>query len=108
MDPHRLAKERSIAYHGAIAERLQRQPEVLAGARQRVKTWLSSSAEVPFYAQRWAQILAGDIPSIATFLTERSELAEELRQSSPFAGALDPKERWAIWRETRERFERQP
>jgi hypothetical protein len=32
MDPHRLAKERSIAYHGAIAERLQRQPEILANA----------------------------------------------------------------------------
>jgi len=32
MDPHRLAKERSIAYHTAIAERLQRQPEILAKA----------------------------------------------------------------------------
>jgi hypothetical protein len=108
MDPHRLAKERSIAYHGAIAERLQRQPEILANARQRVLTWLSSGAEAPFYAQGWAEVLAGDISSITTFLTVRSELAEELRQSSPFAGALDPKERWAIWRETRERFERQP
>ena len=35
---------------------------------------------------------------------ERSELATELRQSSPFAGALRPQERWKIWRETRERF----
>jgi hypothetical protein len=108
MDPHRLAKERSIAYHGAIAESLQRQPEVLANARQRVQTWLSSDAEAPFYAQRWAEILAGDLPSITAFLTERSELAEELRQSSPFAGALKPQERWVLWRETRERFERQP
>jgi hypothetical protein len=38
------------------------------------------------------------------FLVERSELADELRQSSPFAGALRPQERWRIWRETRERF----
>ncbi|HEY2290049.1 MAG TPA: hypothetical protein VGM86_05030 [Thermoanaerobaculia bacterium] len=35
MDPHRLAKERSIAYHTAIAERLQRQPEILANAREK-------------------------------------------------------------------------
>jgi hypothetical protein len=69
---------------------------------------LSSGAEAPFYAQRWAEVLKGDISSITTFLTVRSELAEELRQSSPFAGALDPKERWTLWRETRERFERQP
>jgi hypothetical protein len=108
MDPHRLAKERSIAYHGVIAERMQSQPEILASARQRVQTWLSSGTEAPFYAHRWAEILAGDLPSITGFLTERSELAEELRQSSPFAGALKPQERWILWRETRERLERQP
>ena len=108
MDPHRLAKERSIAYHGVIAERLQDRPEVLANARQRVRSWMSFDSEVPFYARRWEEILAGEIPSIAAFLTERSEIAEELRQSSPFAGALQPQERWTIWRETRERFEQQP
>jgi hypothetical protein len=80
MDPHRLAEERSVAYHRVIAERLQRQPE----------------------------ILAGDISSIVSFLTERSELADELRQSSPFAGALEPRERWKIWRETRDHFSQQP
>jgi hypothetical protein len=108
MDPHRLAKERSIAYHGAIAERLQRQPEVLSNARQRVQDWLASATEAPFYARRWAEILAGDLSSITAFLSERSEIAEELRQSSPFAGALNPQERWILWRETRERLERQP
>jgi len=108
MDPHRLAEERSVAYHRVIAERLQRQPEVLASARQRVQTWLASGTETPFYARKWAEILAGDIPSIAGFLTERSELADELRQSSPFAGALEPRERWKIWRETRDHFSQQP
>lgn len=108
MDPHRLAKERSIAYHTAIAERLQRQPEILAKARQRVKGWLSAAPEAPFYAKKWAEILAGDPSSIAAFLAERSELAEELRSSSPFAGALRPQERWRIFRETRERFAEQP
>jgi hypothetical protein len=108
MDPHRLAKERSIAYHTAIAERLQRQPEILANARSRVQGWLSAAPEPPFYAQKWAEILAGDSSSIAAFLAERSELAEELRSSSPFAGALKPQERWRIFRETRERFAEQP
>jgi hypothetical protein len=104
MDLHRLAEERSVAYHSVIAERLRSQPEVLERARQRVQTWLASGAAVPFYARKWSEILAGDVSAIAAFLVERSELAIELRQSSPFAGALQPQERWKIWRETRDRF----
>jgi hypothetical protein len=41
-------------------------------------------------------------------LTERSERAAELRQSSPFAGVLSPAERWHIWRLTRESFVDEP
>jgi hypothetical protein len=104
MDPHRLAEERSVAYHRAIAERLRDQPEVLENARRRVQTWLDQDGKPQFYARKWAEVLAGDPASIAAFLGERSEIADALRQSSPFAGALSPQERWKIWRETRERF----
>lgn len=107
MDPHRLAEERSVAYHRAIAERLRERPEILESARRRVEAW-TSGGSVPFYAQKWAEILAGDASSVAAFLAERSELANELRQSSPFAGALRPQERWRIWRETRDRFQGTP
>lgn len=108
MDLHRLAEERSVAYHRVIAGRLRDQPEILEKARRRVQEWLASGASARFYARRWAEILAGDTASIAAFLVERSELADELRQSSPFAGALNPRERWQIWRETRESFSQQP
>ena len=95
MELHRLAEERSIAYHGAIAERLRREPEGLENARRRVEDWnQAAGSDVPFYARRWAEILAGEISAIAAFLIDRSELAIELRQSSPFAGALSPQERW--------------
>lgn len=109
MDPHRLAEERSVAYHRAIAARLERERDVLDVARRRVEGWLASSVDPPpFYARRWAEVLAGDSASVASFLVERSELADELRQSSPFAGALSPRERWVIWRETRERLASRP
>jgi hypothetical protein len=108
MDPHRLAEERSVAYHRVIAERLREQPEVLEKARRRVETWLTSEAGARFYARKWAEVLARDPAAIAAFLVERTELADELRQSSPFAGALKPQERWRIFRETRERFSGQP
>lgn len=105
MDLHRLAEERSIAYHRAIAERLRSEPEILENARQRVRAWLAPADAAPFYAQKWAEILIGDTLSVAAFLTERSEMAIELRQSSPFAGVLAPQERWRIWRETRQQLE---
>lgn len=108
MEAHRLAEERSIAYHTAIAERLLREPEILEPARRRVQAWLTPEERAPFYARKWDEILAQDLSSIAAFLVERSELANELRQSTPFAGALSPQERWRIWRETRARFTSQP
>jgi len=108
MDLHRLGEERSVAYHSAIAERLLDHPEILENARRRVQEWLASRERERFYVQKWEEILSGDAPSVAAFLVDRSELATELRQSSPFAGALRPQERWKIWRETRERFQQAP
>ncbi len=108
MDLHRLAEERSVAYHRVIAGRLRDRPEILENARQRVQTWLASREGARFYARKWAEILAGDVSAIEAFLVDRGELAIELRQSTPFAGALNPQERWKIWRETRERFEQTP
>lgn len=108
MDPHRLAEERSVAYHRVIAGRLRDRPEVLDNARRRVQSWLDSKENPPLYARKWAEVLAGDASSIAAFLVDRGELATELRQSTPFAGALRPQERWQIWRETRDRFAQTP
>lgn len=107
MDIHRLAEERSIAYHRALAQRLREEPAILENARRRVESWLAAGASAPPWAARWAAALAGDTSSIEAFLVERSDLADELRQSSPFAGALDPRERWTLWRATRERLARE-
>lgn len=103
MNGHDLATARSRAYHQAIAERLASDQQVLAAARGRVAGWTAAEF-VPFYAQQWAEVLARDPMDVAAFLRETSKLADELRQSSPFAGALDPRERWRIWREVGERM----
>jgi hypothetical protein len=108
MDRHRLAEERSVAYHSVIADRLGDQPAILEAARRRVSTWLAEGAAAPAAAARWATVLAREPSAIAAFLIERSETADELRQSSPFAGALGPRERWQIWREVRDRTSSQP
>ena len=103
MDLHNLALERSLAFHREITRRLIDDPAVLERARRRVKDWLAQNPDRP-YARAWDKILSGDPESIAALLADRNELADELRQSSPFAGVLDARERWAIWRETQEKF----
>src|ERR1019366_8183573 len=90
-DPHRLAEERSIAYHHVIAERLVRDPALLDAARARVRGWLEAQQPVPAYASAWNKILAQEVVAIAAFLVDPGERARELRQSSPFAGYLSPR-----------------
>lgn len=106
MDLHQLAAARSLAYHRVVAERLRADASILNAARARVARWLLESQT--FYALRWREVLAGDVDAVAAVLTERSERAAELRQSSPFAGVLSPAERWHIWRLTRDSFVDEP
>lgn len=102
MDPHRLAEARSLAYHQAIAEKLAGDAAVLERARARVAGWLRSAPEA-HHARAWAEVLARPLPDIARFLVDEGEAACELRQSTPFAGELPPRERWRLWQEVAER-----
>lgn len=97
MDPHRRAEARSLAYHRVVAERLVTDPTVLARARARVRAWVERQPETP-YVRGWDAVLRRSPSEIAAFLTEEGDVATELRQSTPFAGVLDPRERWRIWR----------
>jgi hypothetical protein len=100
---HRLAEERSLAYHAEVARRLLCHPAVLEAARARVRAWLDRTATPPYYAREWAAVLAERPEAVAAFLIDRGERARELRQSTPFAGALSPQERWRIWHDVRMR-----
>lgn len=106
MDAHRLAEERSLAYHEAVAARIAVDPGVLERARSRVRGWLAACDVPPHYAREWEAVLALPPDAIGTFLVERGERACELRQSTPFAGALSPRERWRIWRDVAARMRR--
>jgi hypothetical protein len=46
----------------------------------------------------WDAVLRRPLHEVAAFLVDEGEEATELRQSTPFAGALPPRERWQIWR----------
>lgn len=105
VDPHRLAEQRSLAIHGHIARRLAREPGLLEAARRRVAGWLEDRSVHPAYAGAWARALAGPLEDLVRLLTDPGEEARALRQCSPFAGAVEPRERWRIWREVRHEVE---
>lgn len=91
---HRAPELRSLAYHRAVAERLTR--PMVAEARQLVRAWRDSGRIDPRYASRWERVLDRSLTEIRDFIAEDTETAAELRQSSPFAGALSEPERRKI------------
>lgn len=93
--------------HSAIAERLAREPELIEHAGARVETWARGRQMHPRYADAWREILERPVEEVARVLTDPGERATALRQSTPFAGALDSKTRWKIWREVGERYARE-
>lgn len=101
MKGHRLAEERSIAFHRAVAEKLREQPALVERARTRVDRLIAQSGRsAPLYDE-WKRRLDLPLAELLAFLVERSERAAQLRQATPFAGFLEPRERWRIWREVR-------
>jgi hypothetical protein len=95
---HRLAEARSIAMHAAIADKIARDPHLVDRARARVEEWASTGAMHPAYAAQWRQLLSLPLDELQAQLVADTERMCALRQSTPFVGALLPRERWAIRR----------
>jgi hypothetical protein len=93
-DPHRRAQRRALAYHRAVAQRL-RKPMVDDALHQLWK-WRDAGRIDPHYAERWESVLQQPVREVARLISEDSRSADDLRQNSPFAGALSEPERRRI------------
>lgn len=96
-NPHRRLELRSLAMHRAIAAKLRRQPELLSIAWANLDRWAPTAGRSSPYLDRWRAILEKPIEEITALIEEDSEQMTAMRQSSPFAGVLSPKERWRIY-----------
>jgi hypothetical protein len=94
---HSRLDARSLAMHRLIAAKLQADPVLLDKARDNLRRWQKSEGSLKLALAEWEQILSGPVSQITQFLTEPSERATRLRQSSPFAGILTQDERRAIY-----------
>lgn len=88
---HRTAETRSLAYHRAVAARLD--ARLVRDARRRLKTWRDNGRIHAHWASEWERILDAPLSEIRRVLRSTSVHATELRQSSPFAGVLTEQER---------------
>jgi hypothetical protein len=89
---------RSLALHCLIAQKIMADPSLIDIARRNLAAWRRKSAGAePRYLDEWQQILARPWPQVAGLITEQSDNATRLRQSSPFAGILSTVERRRIY-----------
>jgi hypothetical protein len=96
--PHRLLDARSLAMHVVAAEKIERDPRLLDIPRRNLDRWAARAGDsAPTWLAEWRQILGKPWPVIAALITELTENATRLRQSSPFAGVLTPMERRRIY-----------
>lgn len=95
---HRIAEARSLAMHAVITRKIHRNRELLAIACANLVRWREQAKDSPpSWLEEWQLILERPWPAIAALLTEPSENAARLRQSSPFAGVLSDAERERIY-----------
>ncbi len=83
--------------HRAIADKLRADPALLEIARDNLERWSKTGSASQPYWDAWREILSRPLPEMLELLVEDSERMTAMRQTSPFAGVLEPRERWAIY-----------
>ena len=90
---HIRLDERSLAMHRLIAIVIQANPALLNRARDNLRCWKEMEDSPKLALAEWRKTLSGPVSQVTHFLTDRSERATRLRQSSPFAGVLTEDEK---------------
>lgn len=99
---HQEIDERSRALHRLVAAKIRRDPRLLEVPRRNLARWrLDATPGDLRYLDAWQRLLDAGLDACLAAATEDSEHADALRQASPFAGVLTPRERaefLASWR----------
>jgi hypothetical protein len=93
-DPHRRQELRSLAYHRALAPRLNR--TMLDEAQRKLARWRDEGKIDPRYAEAWESVFAMPVAEVRKTLGADDARGRDLRQNSPLAGLLSEPERRKI------------
>jgi hypothetical protein len=84
------AELHSRLLHEQVAAKLVRDPALKAQANKRLEFLRKANPAGRIYHERWAELLAADMPTLLRTMTENSERASRLRKESPFTPLYDP------------------
>jgi hypothetical protein len=98
---HELADQRSLVLHREVARRLRADPNIAARGRARVEAWAREGGAHATYIEGWLRIFEQGVPALLKVLEDPGQEAQALRQVSPFAFVLEPRERWQLLRRGR-------
>lgn len=94
---HQEIDARSLALHRLVADKIRRDVTLFEIARANVARWRASATPNDrHYLDAWARLLDNGLEQALEAATADSEEAAALRQSSPFAGVLTSRERFAF------------
>lgn len=95
---HELRDRVSMELARRIASGLADHPEWIELARGNLRRWRARNADAPGLVRcydEWLDLLERPATEVAKLLVEESDRGQWLRQNSPFAGVLTPREVWA-------------
>ena len=90
-----VSEHLALALHQAAADKLRANPErVIRQAKRSLATIrvADSGQHAIGYLDAWEQLLELPVDALAAAMTSTSQIARDLRQSSPFAGVLSDSE----------------
>lgn len=96
---HEIQDRVSLEMGRRIAAHLPEHPEWLDLARANLERWSQRNPDATALLgcyREWLELLSRPLREIQRILTEDTDEAQRLRQNSPFAGVLSPKEVWEI------------
>jgi hypothetical protein len=79
-----------------VAQKISANPDLLDVARDNLRRWIAQDGPRTYWTE-WETMLNGPLDSLLAFMVSPTEEARRLRQCSPFAGILSPRERWSIY-----------
>jgi hypothetical protein len=83
-----------LAFHRAVAARLD--PQMVSDARRRLRRWRERGSIDERWAREWEDVLTRPLADISRAIKAEDARGHDLRQNSPFSGALSHEERQRV------------
>ena len=80
-----------------VYTKIRANPALLEIARENLARWAPAAGRSRHYMDAWGEILDRPLEDMLALIFEDTEEMRAMRQNNPFAGILDPHERWAVY-----------